>query len=70
MDFLLRDATEKKLNIRNHISCLMNDLKDAKIRLSIQEERSMQEMRSREVSSEFFFFFFLLPENLSKQTGA
>lgn len=66
MDSLLRDAYEKKLNIRRHISCLMAELKDTQTHLALQEERFALEMRNREVN---FRFFFLPLENLSKQTG-
>jgi hypothetical protein len=58
MDFLLRDAYEKKLNIRSHISCLMEDLKDAKNHLTMQEERFVLVKRSRR-GSDFFFFLLL-----------
>ncbi|KAF3326104.1 hypothetical protein FCM35_KLT09184 [Carex littledalei] len=48
MDSLLRDAYEKKLNIRRHISCLMAEFKDTQIRLALQEERFALEIRNRE----------------------
>lgn len=64
MNFLLRDSYEKKLRFRRHISCLMEELKDSRVRLAMLEERFALEVRSREVSSNFSFC--LLLENFKQ----
>ncbi|KAJ3698141.1 hypothetical protein LUZ61_001846 [Rhynchospora tenuis] len=48
MDPLLKDACEKKLKFRRHISYLMQELNDTKIRLALQDERFVLETQSRE----------------------
>ncbi|KAJ4755252.1 hypothetical protein LUZ62_089657 [Rhynchospora pubera] len=48
MDLLLKNAYEKKLQFRGHISCLMQQLKDTKFRLTLQDERLVLETQSRE----------------------